>query len=607
MKDFLVILKKLKSYWLCFVLNFLFNILFSFFAFFSLALVAPFLSLLFGLVEPVLEKPELTLSANAIIDWFYYQVGQIQLYYSSFGALVFVAGLFVVATFFSVSTKYMAAVAIIPARSGLVKNLRNDLYTKSLTLPLSFFSEQKKGDLIARMSVDAWELEYTMVVAFQNILKEPVNIIIFIIALLAISPGLLLFVLLVIPPTAYIIDRISRSLKRNSEKGQLKISALITTIEETISGMRVIKSFNLQDFVQQKFEKINHEYTKFMNKIGRRKDLADPLTEIIIVIAVVFIIWYGGNAVLNKELSGTALILFIILFFRLIPPAKSFTSAIFNLHKARVSLNRIMDIVDAPDSLSENPQPVRKADFNDEILFRNVCFAYNSNPDKIVLDHINITIKKGEIVALVGPSGAGKTTIADLIPRFYDPIAGEVLIDNTNVKDMKVTDLRALSAIVSQHCILFNDSIFNNIAFGLQNVSQQEVEYAAKIANAHEFILQLPEGYNTNVGDAGVKLSGGQRQRISIARAVLKKAPILILDEATSALDNESEKLVQQAFNKLMKEHTSIIIAHRLSTIKDADKIIVIEQGKIVETGSHSTLMTQNGLYKNLVELQSFA
>jgi subfamily B ATP-binding cassette protein MsbA len=444
------------------------------------------------------------------------------------------------------------------------------------------------------------------------LIKDPVNIVVFLIVLIFISPKMVLFAVVVLPLALWVISKVGKSLKRNSTKGQDKLGYVFSILEETLSGVRIIKSFNMEQKMEERFKKENKEYTKRMIKVAKRKELGSPLIELLGTLILATIVVFGGMLVVNGELRASILIFFVIIFSRIIPPAQAVVSAYYNLQKGSAAAKRIFEVLDAKEGIIEKENAIIKTTLESGIEYKNVSFDYqddenNPNTPTYVLKDINLFIEKGKTIAIVGPSGAGKTTLVDLLPRFYDCTLGDILIDGISIKDMNINSLRELSAIVSQNCVLFNDSILHNIAFGKRNVNIEEVINAAKIANAHEFISQLPNQYYSSIGDKGLTLSGGQRQRISIARAVLKNPPILILDEATSALDTQSEFLVQQALDRLMKNKTSIIIAHRLSTIQHADEIIVMNKGEIIERGTHKKLIEKNGLYKKLIDLQSFS
>jgi subfamily B ATP-binding cassette protein MsbA len=523
-----------------------------------------------------------------------------------FNALLFVAGLFIVFSFLSNLFRYLAMYFLTPLRNGIVKDLRNDLFRKIIVLPLAFFSEQRRGDLISRMTNDAGEIDWAVTKALQSIIKDFINIVIFLIALFMISAKLMLIVLIILPPTAFIVNIIGKSLKRNSDKLQAKFGVMISLIEESISGLRMIKSYHVFDLMNTKFSNVNSDYTRFSNKILRRTGLSNPITEIFVVIAAIVVIWMGGEMVLSEKLSAEVLLLFIVLFFRLLPPAKDFAGAFFLIQRGRAALQRIFAILDTPTHIIESKNPIKLNAFEKGITYNNVTFAYPSAPEKLVLNNVSFELEKGKTLAIVGPSGGGKSTLVDLLPRFQEGDNTEILIDNISIKDLSLADLRSKIGLVSQHSVLFNDTIFNNITFGMPDVSLEAVENAAKIANAHDFIMELKDGYYSRLGDSGLNLSGGQRQRLNIARAVLRNPDILILDEATSALDTESEHFVQEALKALMKDRTVMVIAHRLSTIQYADEILVIDDGLIVEKGTHQELIHADGLYRRLVELQTF-
>jgi ATP-binding cassette, subfamily B, bacterial MsbA len=608
MNQLLRIFKYIKPYKKYALLNVLFNILFILFSFLNLTLLLPTLNVLFGLSRPVTHPPELSFNSQAILDNFNYYIGKLSHDHGSYYVLIIVALLFILFSFLNNFFKYMGMYFLAPIRNGMVKDLRNDIYNKLLILPISFYADQKKGDLMSRTTADINEIEWSVVSTLQMVIKDPLNVIFFMIVLLSISPKLVVLSLITLLPAGFLIGKIGKSLKRNSEKGQRQLGVVIATTEESITGLRIIKAFNAIDYALDKFKKINRIYTKLMTKVYWRKELAAPLTETLAISGLLMVIWFGGNMVLNNVLSADLLIFFVVIFGRMIPPAQSFITSFYNLQRGAAAAKRIMEIIDADEKIEEKANAISKKTFTDKIEYRNVCFRYNeSQINANVLDNINLTIEKGKIIALVGPSGGGKSTLIDLLPRFYDCTLGEILIDDIPIKDLIISDIRDLVGIVSQETILFNDTILNNIAFGMKNISEADVIAAAKVANAHDFIMEMENAYHTNIGDRGANLSGGQRQRISIARAVLKNPPIMILDEATSALDTESEKYVQLALTNLMKNRTSIVIAHRLSTIKNADEIIVLENGKIIERGSHLSLIENKGLYNRLIQLQSFS
>jgi subfamily B ATP-binding cassette protein MsbA len=571
----------------------------------SLAMVVPFLQLLFGNQKLVLVQPEFHLTISSVTGNFNYYISTIINNYGKVEALIFICIFVVILFFLKNFFRYMGMYYLAPVRNGVVKDLRNDLYMKILILPLSYYTEQKKGDIMARVTTDVQEVEWSIMSSLEMIFRDPLNIVIFLVTLMIMSPPLTLFVLVLLPFTAFLIGRIGKSLKRSSDRVQKRMGIILSVIEETLSGLRIIKAFNAIDYSDKKFQKINDNYTQMMNRVYRKRDLANPLSEFIGALVLSIIMWFGGKLVLGSNASVTpeVFIAYVVIFSQLIVPVKSFVTAFYNIQKGAASAERIRYVLDAEEVIMEKPNAIKLKEFRNEIVYKNVSFTYEKEQ---VLSDINLTIGKGKTIALVGPSGGGKSTMADLLPRFYDCSKGEIIIDGIPIKDLVITDLRGLMGIVTQESILFNDTVFNNIAFAMQDVPEEKVIEAAKIANAHEFIVELENGYHTFIGDRGSKLSGGQRQRLSIARAVLKNPPVLILDEATSSLDTESERLVQDALEKLLKNRTSIVIAHRLSTIQHADEIIVLQKGEIVERGKHADLIVKDGIYKKLCELQSF-
>jgi subfamily B ATP-binding cassette protein MsbA len=484
----------------------------------------------------------------------------------------------------------------------VVNQLREELYDKILRLPIGFFSEKRKGDLMSRMANDVGEVEGSVVGTLEGWIRDPLTIIFTLGVLFTLSPTLTFFILVLIPVLGLIIGRISKSLKKHSEEVAVKNAESFSIIDETLGGLRVIKGFNIEKLIRDKFFKTSDDLLKAKNNIVLRRDLASPLSEVLGVLMVAIILYYGGRLVLQKQLLEASVFLtFIGIFYTMINPAKTLATSFSNMRKGAAAINRIEEILNTPITVDDNPNGKQLTRFTDKIEFRNVRFAYD---DAVILDNINLVVEKGKTVALVGSSGAGKSTLADLVPRFHDVTGGEVLIDGINIKDYSLHSVRSLMSIVTQEPILFNDTISNNIALGYSSATDEQITEAAKIANAHSFIIKKENGYHTNIGDRGMKLSGGERQRLTIARAVLKNPPILILDEATSSLDTESERLVQDAINNMMQNRTSIVIAHRLSTIRHADEIIVLQKGKIVERGTHEQLLAQGGFYRKLVEMQ---
>lgn len=583
-----------------------FVVLSSIFSLFSLAMVAPFLNVLFGQADLVTDTVPFALNANSIIHNFNYYLSRIIINKGKVNALFFVGLVVVLTTLLKNLFLYFSKFFMIPLRTGVVKDIRNMVYKKVLELPLGYFSEEKKGDLMSRMAQDVQEIEVSVVRSLEMIFRDPILIIIYLASLFYMSFKLTLFVIILLPISGYIIGRIGKSLRGSSLRGQQKLGLIMSVFEETLGGLRIIKAFNAEDKMTKRFENTNLLFTRLTEKIYRRQQLASPLSEFLGVFVLVTVLWFGGTMVLGQHssISSSVLITYLVIFSQIINPAKSVTTAYYNVLKGLASIDRIDQIMDADIMIREKEEAVSLAEFKKDIVFNNVSFSYGQ---ELVLRNINLKLNKGQTIAIVGRSGAGKSTLVDLIPRFIDASEGEILIDGHSVKDIKLHDLRKLMGIVSQQSILFNDTFFNNIAFGVANAREEDVIAAAKVANAHDFIMETPMAYYTNVGEGGSKLSGGQRQRISIARAVLKNPPILILDEATSSLDTESERLVQEAILNLMKNRTSLVIAHRLSTVKYADRIIVLEEGEIVESGRHDELLEiESGMYSRLHKLQMF-
>lgn len=568
-------------------------------------MIIPFLTILFDKTKIVTSAPPFAFNKDAIVGNFNFEISKIIVEKGEIDALLFISILVIILFFLKNVFRYFAMFFLARVRNGVVRDLRDQIFYKILILPLAYFTEQRKGDIISRMTADVQEIEWSIMSSLEMIFREPITLIAFIVTLFLISPVLTLFAIVLLPVTGFLIAQIGKSLKRTSRKGQKKMGGLLSIIEETISGLRIIKAFNAIKSINNKFQEYNQDYTKVMIRLYRKRDLASPLSEFLGVLVMVVIMWYGGKLVLGTDsnLSAEVFIFYITVFSQLIQPAKAVTTAYYNIQKGVASVERVKYVLDADEVIAEKADPVSLGDFSDKIEYKNVSFLYETEE---VLRNVELTVDKGKTIAIVGPSGAGKTTLVDLLPRFYDTIGGEIKIDGIPIKDLRINDLRGLMGIVTQESILFNDSVFNNIAFGMSDAREEDVVAAAKVANAHEFISKMDSGYFTNIGDRGAKLSGGQRQRISIARAVLKNPPILILDEATSALDTESERLVQDALMKLMENRTSLVIAHRLSTIQYADEIIVLDKGKIVERGTHTNLLELKGVYKKLYDLQSF-
>lgn len=606
MKNFLKIIQYILPYKGKVALNVGFNLLSVIFSLFSLTMAIPFLGILFQMQPMVNEKVAFSLSLNALMHNFNFYLSRLIENYGPSSALILIGVVVVVTSLLKNGFKYFALYFLTPIRNGVVRDIRNAMYKKTTELPLSYYTRERKGDLISRMTSDVQQIEISVISSLEMVFREPVTIIVYLASLVVLSPHLTLFVMVLLPISGLVIGQIGKSLRSTAMKSQNQLGVILSVIEETISGLRVVKAFNAEGKMNLRFKDLNRKYTRIMNNLYRRNYLASPLSEFMGTSVVIIIMLYGGAMVIsgNSGLSPNGFIGYLLIFSQIINPAKSFSQAFYNIQKGMASADRVDQLLEAEIKITEPENAISKAGFETEITFQNVSFQYEDEP---VLKNINLTIRKGQKVALVGQSGAGKSTLVDLIPRFYDTTAGEILIDGTPINKLKIRDLRALMGNVNQEPILFNDTFYNNIAFGENEVTEEDVVRAAKIANAHEFIERTPEGYQTNIGDRGSKLSGGQRQRISIARAILKNPPILILDEATSALDTESEKLVQEALFNIMQNRTSIVVAHRLSTVINADVICVMHQGEIVEQGTHPELLLKNGIYKKLHNLQMFS
>lgn len=617
MKEFLQVLRRfVPPYKKYLVLTIVFNILSAVLNIVSFMAIIPILQILF--------KTESTTATVHLMEWRLWE----HLSAFDFGALKDVAGnnaeyyvrllindygqtltlLFIglglaFMTLLKTGAYFISSATVIPIRTGIVRDIRNQLYHKITSLPLGFFSEERKGDIIARMSGDVLEVESSIMASLDMLFKNPILIFAYFTTMMLVSWQLTLFTILFVPLMGWVMGRVGRRLKQKSKEAQALWSDTMSQVEETLGGLRIVKAFCAEDKMNRRFDRINSEYRENVRRVNTRQQMAHPMSEFLGTLMIVIVLWFGGMLVLGGNgLSGPTFIYYMTILYSIINPLKDFAKAGYNIPKGLASMERIDKILMAENNIKERPDAVHISEFKDKIEFRNVSFRYG---EKWVLRHINLTVEKGKTIAIVGQSGGGKSTLVDLIPRYYDVQEGEVLIDGVNVKDMAIHDLRQLIGNVNQEAILFNDSFRNNISFGVAEATQEQIEAAARIANAHDFIMETEHGYDTNIGDRGSRLSGGQRQRISIARAILKNPPILILDEATSALDTESERLVQQALEHLMKTRTTVAIAHRLSTIKNADEICVIHEGRIVERGTHDELLAMDGYYKKLNDMQS--
>lgn len=610
-RNFRRILHYVKPYWFSILMNIVFNILAIMFSLFSFSMIVPFLNLLFNPENLTTVKPEFALDTDSLLAMLDYYVSYIIILKGQSTALVFICLLLVIAFFLRNITTYFALYFMVGARAGTIKDIRNDLYKKIMILPLSFYSKHKKGDIMARITTDVQEIEVSIISYLDTFIKSPITILAYFAYMLGVSWRLTLFVVLLLPIGGLIIGWIGKSLKKDSLDGQNRYAGMLATIEETIGGLRIIKAFNAIGYSSEKFNEQNGLYTRVIKYVNRKRDLSSPMSEFLSSIIIAIVVWFGATLILDAaatpgaepSITAANFIAYIVVFSQIISPAKSFSQGFYSLQKGMASADRIFEVLDAEEVIVEKQDALELPDFKDSIIYNNVSFHYN---EVNVLHNVNLTIPKGKMIALVGESGGGKSTLVDLLPRFYDVSEGHILIDGTDIRDFKISDVRGLMGIVSQESILFNDTVFNNIAFGLEHATREAVIEAAKIANAHDFIMEMEDGYDTVIGDRGMNLSGGQRQRISIARAVLKNPPILILDEATSSLDTESERLVQEALSKVMTNRTSIVIAHRLSTIQNADEILVMVKGQIVERGKHEELIEKGGVYKRLTDLQSF-
>jgi len=604
MKRFRVMLSFISPYKWFAGQNVLFNILAAIFSLFTFSLISPFLKILFGSVPPTVHPGKLELTKEWFTDFVNHYISHYIEEAGPGAALIGVCILVISASLFRNIFVFAANNALAYLRAATVRDMRKKLYAKVLRLPVSYFTESRKGDVMTRISNDVEEIQVSIMGSLVMLMRDPVTIVIFLVFLFIISFKLTLFSLILMPMSAWFIGRLGRNLRTKSYKGQEQLGKLLSVVEETLGGLRIIKAFNAEGKMSNTFRNINNVFTRIYRRVLRRRYLASPLSEFLSTITLMMVMYFGSIIVLNgsTEMSSDQLIVFLVVFSQLIPPAKNITTAYFNVQKGMASLQRLEYILDAEETITEKEDALECKEFKDIIKFENVSFAYNKD---LVIKDVSFEVRKGKTLAIVGKSGAGKSTLVDLLPRFMDVNKGKISIDGVDIRDIKLNDLRGLMGIVSQNAILFNDSFSSNISFGSNNNSIEEVEKAARVANAHDFIIESPGGYEYNVGEGGNKLSGGQRQRISIARAVHANPPILILDEATSSLDTESERLVQDAIENLMKNRTSIVIAHRLSTVRRADNIIVIDDGRMVEQGSHDELLAnKNGLYTKLYNMQ---
>lgn len=611
MKSFWRILAYAKPYRVNVVFNILFNLLAIVFSLVSLTLIIPVLQLIFGTAETIVEAPAYSGDLVGFVkDSLYFEIGQRLQEVGQAEALFFVCLIVIAAFFLKNLFTYLALFTITPLRNGITKDLRLAVHKKILELPLSFFNEQRKGDIISRMTTDLKEIEWSILMTIEMFFRDPVMILASLIILVWMSPALTVFVFVLLPVVALLVTAIGKSLKRSSGRAQQQMGELMSQTEESVSGLKVIKAFNAEPLKHKLFKGTVERYFRTMNSVMRKSDMASPLSETLGVAVMAVIIWYGGKLVLeNNGFTAEAFIAYILFFYQILAPAKALSKASYHIQRGNASSERVLEILDARNHIEDPKTPAAFSSFSKGLRFEKVSFSYASAGEQVpkqVLKDIDLQVEKGQMVALVGQSGSGKSTLINLVPRFYDVDEGQVLMDGINIKELPLETLRAQLGMVTQESLLFNESVHYNIALGKPSASREEVEAAARIANAHDFIENLENGYDTNIGDGGGKLSGGQRQRISIARAVLKNPPVLLLDEATSALDTESERLVQDALFKLMENRTSLVVAHRLSTVQHADLIVVMDEGRIAEQGTHAELLEKKGIYKKLVDLQSF-
>ncbi|HBC22403.1 MAG TPA: antibiotic ABC transporter ATP-binding protein [Porphyromonadaceae bacterium] len=610
MKDFFSLLRRFAlPYKWNVLLSILFNLLTAFLTIFSFAFIMPILKMLFRIDTTVYHYMELG-SGNfkeVIFNNFYYYVQTVIDSSGASVALATLAAMLVVMTLLKTGASYLSMFFMVPLRNGVVRDIRNQMYAKILSLPIGFFTDTRKGDVMARLSGDVQEVEASVMSSLDMLFKNPILIVVYLATMFFFSWQLTIFVLILLPLAGLVMGRVGKSLKRKSLRAQQLWGTILSTAEESIGGLRVIKAFNAERHMERKFTSETQSFFSMSNAIARRNSLAHPMSEFLGTTAIAIVLWFGGALILSGDsaIDAPTFILYMVIFYSIINPAKDLSKATYTIQKGMAAMQRIDAILMADNPIKSPADAVHTSRTEARhvgVEFRDVCFSYT--PDRLVLDHISLEIKPGSTVAIVGQSGSGKSTLVDLVPRFWDVDSGSVIVGGVDVRRYDVTDLRDLMGNVNQEAILFNDTFYNNITFGMEEVTREMVEEAARIANAHDFIMASPEGYDTNIGDRGCRLSGGQRQRLSIARAILKNPPVLILDEATSALDTESERLVQEALERLMRDRTTIVIAHRLSTIVGADMICVMDRGRIVECGTHSQLLAKNGHYRRLVDMQ---